>query len=87
MRKSQENVGAKQQSRVQSNDTRSWRVQKKTAQKDTSRPNYFAHKGRIDIEGLKQKFKDDLMSNMNLADKMGVFNVLKDMHYDATDKM
>ena len=28
-----------------------------------------------------------MMNNMKLADKIGVLNVLKDMHQDANDKM
>lgn len=59
----------------------------KKAKKDTSRPDYFAGKGRISAEGMKKKLEDDLMNNLKLADKMGVFNVLRDMYFDAHQKM
>ena len=36
---------------------------------------------------MKKKLEDDLMNNLNLADKMGVFNVLRDMYFDAHQKM
>lgn len=44
-------------------------------------------KGRIDTEMLKDKLSRDLMQNMKMAEKMGVLAVLKDMHYDAEEKM
>ena len=44
-------------------------------------------KGNIDVDALKAKFSRDLMNNMMMAEKMGVFNVLNDMHYDAVDTM
>ena len=52
-----------------------------------SRPDYFAGQGRIDVAELKKKFKDDIMNNLKLAQKMGVFNILRDMHYDAKQMM
>ena len=56
--------------------------------KSTSeRPDYYAMKGNIDVEALRTKFSRDLMNNMMMAEKMGVFNVLNDMHYDAVDTM
>jgi len=60
---------------------------RKTPVKDTRRPNYYALKGTIDLETLKAKFENDLFNNMNLADKMGVFHVLRDLHFDAKQKM
>ena len=52
-----------------------------------SRPNYFAMKGKISLNALKEKLERDLMANMNLAEKMGVMRVLLDIHYDANAKM
>lgn len=48
-----------------------------------TRPNYFTGKGRINVDDLKKKFKDDIMGNLKLAEKLGVFNILRNMHYDA----
>ena len=55
--------------------------------KDQGRPNYFAMKGRIDVNMLKEKLERDLTQNMKTAEKMGVFSILRDMHYDAQEKM
>ena len=44
-------------------------------------------KGRIDTEMLKDRLERDLLQNMKMAEKMGVFSVLRDMHYDAKEKM
>ena len=62
-------------------------MKKRTLVKDAGRPNYFAMKGRIDTSSLKEKLERDLLTNMKTAEKMGVFSVLKDMHYDAEDKL
>ena len=50
------------------------------------RPDYYAGHGKIDVADLKKKFKDDITNNMKLAEKMGVFNILRDMHYDAKQR-
>ena len=51
--------------------------------KEQGRPNYFAMKGRIDVNMLKEKLERDLTQNMKTAEKMGVFSILRDMHHDA----
>ena len=47
-------------------------------------PDYFSWKGKIDIEKLKQKFSEDIMNNLQMAEKMGVFKVIKNLANDAT---
>lgn len=47
------------------------------------RPDFFAGKGKIHIERLKEKFEQDLINNLKIAEKTGVFNVLSDMYFDA----
>ena len=44
-------------------------------------------RGRIDLGSLKKRFQEDLFNNMKLAEKTGVFNVIKDMQDDAKERM
>ena len=46
-------------------------------------PDYFSGRGTITVDSLKKKFETDLINNLPLAEKMGVFNVLHDMQQDA----
>lgn len=62
-------------------------LHKKRVTKDQGRPNYFAMKGKIDTDTLKEKLGRDLLQNMKMAEKMGVFSVLRDMHFDAEEKL
>ena len=43
--------------------------------------------GRIDVEVLKERFENDIINNMKLAERMGVLNVIRDMKNDAEEKM
>ena len=43
--------------------------------------------GRIDVEILKERFENDIINNMKLAERMGVLNVIRDMKNDAEEKM
>lgn len=44
-------------------------------------------RGQIDIGALKKHFHKDLINNMKLAEKTGVFNVIKDLQDDAKERM
>ena len=44
-------------------------------------------KGRINVDSLKEKFELDLFNNLKIAQKAGVFNVIKNMQFDAEEKM
>ena len=44
-------------------------------------------KGKIDLDTLKKKLEHDVINNMKLADKEGVFNVIKQVVYDAQENM
>lgn len=44
-------------------------------------------RGKIDIGSLKKRFHKDLINNMNLAERTGVFNVIKDLQDDAKERM
>ena len=62
-------------------------IPERSPQVKKTKPNFYNLKGKIDLESLKTKFEEDLFNNLKLAEKSGVFNVLKDMQYDAHEKM
>ena len=37
----------------------------------------------MNLDKLKRKFSQDIMNNLNMAEKMGVFRVIKNMSQDA----
>ena len=47
-------------------------------------PDYFTWQGKIDIESMKEKFREDIMNNLKMAEQMGVFRVIKNLANDAS---
>ena len=78
----------KQRSPARARDgKRSTSRKRQEAPTSQQRPDYFAMKGELDVDVVRDKLERDLLHNMQMAEKMGVLTVLNDMHYDAETKV